>query len=649
MERRILLATVLTIVCVTAFMALTGQCSPKPPKPTPEAEKPVEGAPPAVPGAPAPAPAPGAPAAPAPPAPGGNGGPAVPAQPASEGPQALIQEETFAELESSKLKVRLTSRGGGVEAIWVKHAHDPERSEPMPFVVTSDPSFPTGGIDTTELQPASAPGEGDRKDPPVGPLRRHHWSRDAAEEAKSPASDVVYRYETADGRLFFKQWFFPAEEGREEGGYDLRLRLWVRAKAGGALPPQEVKLLASGGVVPEEPRGASMGLVTDTAFALQSHDEVESGPFGFAVKDVRPAGLGSDALRLVGTRNQYFLFAVYAAPGLDPLPTTRAWATGASLAAQPEMGERLKRWFEQHTGRKAGAQTDPALEQRLIQAKDHTLYAWLGLELPGAADAKPVELAFFAGPVARDVLRSDTYRPLAVVVTYPGGPDWLADILLWIYDQWRLLFGSVGLAVLLMTLTVRGLLMPLSIRNQLGMRRYGRRVQKLKPKVAELNKRYAGNPTKLRQETMLLYREHGIGFPTGCLMMLLQIPIFFALFASLRMEFTLRGAEFLWIRDLSNPDRLVDLPAGFPLISSINLLPILLVVLSIYQTRSMPKPMDEQQAQQMRMMKWMPILFAVILYSYTAALSLYMVLSSVIALIESKIVRKKDDADIAAA
>jgi YidC/Oxa1 family membrane protein insertase len=602
-------------------------------------EKPVEGVPPAaVPGVPA-----GAPGAPVPAAPGGNGGGALPVEPAAEGPQALIKAETFAELENPKLKVRLTSLGAGVDSVLLKDAHDPERSDAKPLVVRSDPRFPTGGIDTTELVPASAPGGGDRKDPPVGALLRLNWSRDAAEETRTLESDVVYRFETADGRLFFKQWFLPPEDGR----YDLRLRLWVRAKASGALPPQEVKLLASGGVVPEEPRGSSMGLVTGTVFGLQSQDDVESGIIGFPVKDVKPGGLGSDALRLVGTRNQYFLFAAYAAPGLDPLPTTRAWATGASLDAQPAMGERLKTWFEENTGRKVGV--EPALEKRLILAKDHTLYAWLGLTLPGAADAKPVELAFYAGPVERDVLRSDTYRPLAVVITYPGGPDWLADILLWIYDRWRLLLGSVGLAVLLMTLTVRGLLMPLSIRNQLGMRRYGRKVQKLKPKVAELKKRYEQNPKKLREETMLLYREHGIGFPSGCLMMLLQIPIFFALFASLRMEFTLRGASFLWIRDLSNPDRLIDLPSGFPLISSINLLPILLVILSIVQTRSMPKPMDEQQAQQMRMMKWMPILFAVILYSYTAALALYMVVSSAIALIESKIVRKRDELDIKAA
>jgi len=195
---------------------------------------------------------------------------------------------------------------------------------------------------------------------------------------------------------------------------------------------------------------------------------------------------------------------------------------------------------------------------------------------------------------------------------------------------------------------VRGGLMPMSIRNQLGMRRYGRKVAKVRPQLQALQKRYEGNRKRLQEETVKLYREHGIGFPTGCLMMLLQIPIFFALFSSLRVEYTLRGESFLWIRDLSGPDRLLDLPAGTPLISSINLLPLLSVVLSLWHMRLMPKPTDEQSAQQMRMMKWMPILFAVLLYNYTAALSLYMVLSSLIAVIESHVVRRRDETEVAA-
>ena len=80
----------------------------------------------------------------------------------------------------------------------------------------------------------------------------------------------------------------------------------------------------------------------------------------------------------------------------------------------------------------------------------------------------------------------------------------------------------------------------------------------------------------------------------------------------------------------------------------VNLLPILMIVLSVIHTRSMPKPQDEQTAQQYRMMKWFPIIFAVILYNYTAALMLYMTLSSAFGILESKIVRAKDEAAKAA-
>jgi YidC/Oxa1 family membrane protein insertase len=467
------------------------------------------------------------------------------------------------------------------------------------------------------------------------------WTRDAADEAATPEADVVFTLTTPDGRTWRKQWFLT----RGAGTYDLRLRLSVRGRDGADTTPVPLKLLASANLLADEPSGAALGMATEAVYALASEGELAGKDhfFGFERRDVRAAGLGADAPALVGVRSQYFLVAAYAAPGLPALPADRLWATGEEGHARDAMGANLKEWFAEKTGRVAADNADHGLHRRLIQARDHMLYAWLGLTIaPGAA---PVEVAFYAGPISREVLRTEAYKPMAPVITYPGAPDWLAEVLLWIYDRWRLLFGSAGLAVILLTLTVRGLLMPISIRNQLGMRRYGRKVAKLKPKVQALQKKWAGNPQRLRQEQMLLYREHGIGFPMGCLMMLLQIPIFFALFGAVRVEYTLRGAPFLWIRDLALPDRLVDLPRNFPLISSINLLPILLIGISILQTRAMPKPTDEQQAQQMRMMKWMPILFAVILYSYTAALALYMVVSSAVALLESKIVKKRDEAE----
>ena len=80
----------------------------------------------------------------------------------------------------------------------------------------------------------------------------------------------------------------------------------------------------------------------------------------------------------------------------------------------------------------------------------------------------------------------------------------------------------------------------------------------MKPKLDALKKKYEKNVKKLREEQAKLYREHGIGFPTGCLMLLVQMPIFFALFSSLRTEYSLRNQAFLWIQDLGGPDKLID-------------------------------------------------------------------------------------------
>ena len=297
-----------------------------------------------------------------------------------------------------------------------------------------------------------------------------------------------------------------------------------------------------------------------------------------------------------------------------------------------------------------GADADEGLRGRVVSTTKNMLQAWMGVELK--PDNTVAEFPLYVGPVERESVQKDEYGTLDNIIVYPMAPDLVAKALLAIYDIFRSLFGSVGLAVILMTLLVRGLMMPLSIKNQLSMRGYSRKIQKIKPKISALQERYAKNPKKLREEQMKLYRENGIGFPGGCLMMLLQIPIWFALFSALRREFTLRGESFLWIPDLSGPDAIIELGFCIPLIvtqiCSINLLPFLMVTLSIIHMKNMPKPQDEQSAQQYKMMKWMPIIFAVVLYNYTAALLIYMTISSGFSILESKIVRAKDAAAEAA-
>src|SRR5205085_2263166 len=162
------------------------------------------------------------------------------------------------------------------------------------------------------------------------------------------------------------------------------------------------------------------------------------------------------------------------------------------------------------------------------------------------------------------------YAPLEGLITYPAAPDFVARFLLSVFDVARSLTGSAGFAIILMTLFVRGGMMPLSIRNQLSMRRQGRKMARIKPKLEQLKERY-GHP----------------------------------------------------LVDWAIP------PGG---IRSINLLPLLYMGLSIWQQRLMPKALDDQQRQQMKMAKWMSIIFPILLYNYTAALALYMCVSSTVAI-----------------
>jgi len=216
----------------------------------------------------------------------------------------------------------------------------------------------------------------------------------------------------------------------------------------------------------------------------------------------------------------------------------------------------------------------------------------------------------------------------------------IGKALMWLMKLYESFLGSYGIAILLMTLTVRALLLPVSFKTQLSMQRYSKRIGKIKPLLDELQKKHASNPQKLNAERMKLMREHGVGLPLGCLTIFFQIPIWFALFQALRVEFSLRHQPFLWANDLSMPDHLFALsfwPNWF------NLLPILMLVLWVVQQRITPTPGssdDPQVKMQMKMMRFMPFVFFFMLYNYAAALALYMCMSSTWSIVESKLVRR---------
>jgi YidC/Oxa1 family membrane protein insertase len=175
------------------------------------------------------------------------------------------------------------------------------------------------------------------------------------------------------------------------------------------------------------------------------------------------------------------------------------------------------------------------------------------------------------------------------------------------------IFGNYAVAIVVLTACVKGVLWPLQNKANKSMRK----MSALAPKMQELKEKYKDDPTRMNQEVMKLYKEHGVNPVGGCLPMMIQIPIFFGLFSMLGQAAELRNASFLWVHDLSQPDTVAHLPGlGWP----INILPLIMGATNIWLMRMTPKTGDSTQQ---RVMMFMPLIFLFFCYNFAAALALY--------------------------
>ena len=134
---------------------------------------------------------------------------------------------------------------------------------------------------------------------------------------------------------------------------------------------------------------------------------------------------------------------------------------------------------------------------------------------------------------------------------------------------------------------------------------------------------------------MELYREHKVNPLGGCLPLILQMPIFFALYNALMRSIVLKGAKFLWIKDLSEPDRLLVLPQSLPILGNeLNILPIIMAIGMFVQQKISSTSSSGSVAEQQKMMIIvMPIIFGLIFYRMPAGLVLYWFINSTLMLI----------------
>ena len=251
-----------------------------------------------------------------------------------------------------------------------------------------------------------------------------------------------------------------------------------------------------------------------------------------------------------------------------------------------------------------------------------------------------VDYLLYAGP-AVDSLMEDADARLSGVVSYTISyldfiSRWLVRLLTFLDG----ILGNYGLAIIAVTLIIKLLLHPLNRKSFVSMNK----MSKLAPMMKEIQKKYANDRVKMQQEMSKFYKENGVSMAGGCLPVFLQLPIFFALYGAFSQGFSMRHAAFIpwWIQDLSKPDSVYDLGFSIPLLGSshISLLPILYLGLQYLQMSLQPKPNDPQQAQQQKIMKFMPLMFVFIFYSMPAGLVLYFTVSALCGVAESWWMRK---------
>ncbi len=190
--------------------------------------------------------------------------------------------------------------------------------------------------------------------------------------------------------------------------------------------------------------------------------------------------------------------------------------------------------------------------------------------------------------------------------------------------------GNYGIAIILLTMIVRGLMFPLGRKQALS----AQKMQSLQPLLKDLQVKYKDDKEKLTKETFALYKRHGVNPVSGCLPALIQLPIFVGLWQALNTSFPLRHASFLWIRDLAAPDMLFHIPFEIPLVTYylgqwFNLLPFGVIGLMLFQTKLFAPPATTPDAEmQQKMMRIMMIFMGVMFYKVPSGLGIYFITSS---------------------
>ena len=259
---------------------------------------------------------------------------------------------------------------------------------------------------------------------------------------------------------------------------------------------------------------------------------------------------------------------------------------------------------------------------------------------------------YYAGPklssaldiynVANNNTFSLTGLKLDEVLDSSSWLGWLQTILKWILNILYKIIPNYGVAIILLTILVKLIIQPLSKK---GMDSTAK-MAALNPKLEEIRTKYADNPEAMNAAMAKLYKEEGISPMGSCLPMLIQFPIFIALYGLLSTHYELRGAMFIpgWIPDLSVPDTVFTLPFNIPFLGDdIHILPIIYTASMIFSMKitQTANTQSSQQGMMTFMTYGMPIIFFFILYNAPSGLLLYWTVMNFISILQQIYVNKK--------
>ena len=271
---------------------------------------------------------------------------------------------------------------------------------------------------------------------------------------------------------------------------------------------------------------------------------------------------------------------------------------------------------------------------------------FIASELTTVPDGGAIEVVtrLFAG--AKEVSIIDAYEETYGIELFDRTIDWgwfylLTKPIFWMLVFFNRLVGNFGVAILLLTMVIKLLFFPLANKQYVAMSR----MKKLQPKMQELKKRFEDDKPRLQQEMMALYKKEKVNPAAGCLPILLQIPVFFALYKTLFVTIEMRQQPFFgWVQDLSAPDGLTFItgfglfPWDAPVFLLIGVWPLIMGLTMWLQMRLNPQSPDPIQA---KIFAFMPLFFTFLLASFPVGLVIYWTWNNILSIAQQWVIMRR--------